>query len=259
MDVAYEGRGLAGPALVLVHGFPADRRMWRGQLAGLGAHARVIALDLPGFGASPSRADDTFTMDAMADVVMALADGLGIERMVLAGLSMGGYVVFSALRRYAARLDGAILLDTRAEPDAATARESRLADAERALTEGPGFLYAKLADVLFAAGTAETRPELAREVEGWIAGQSRTGVAAALRGKAARPDARPQLAGIAVPTLVVAGHEDRITPAAGMRSMAAAIPGATYAEVPGGHVAPLEHPDEVNAAIALFLSRLPEG
>src|SRR5687768_10218295 len=102
-DLAYEGRGTRGPAVILLHGFPLDRGMWRGQLAGLGARARVVAPDLPGAGHSPAPASDTLTMEAIADEVLELADALGFDRFVLAGLSMGGYVALDLARRHPGR------------------------------------------------------------------------------------------------------------------------------------------------------------
>ncbi len=252
-DLAFEGRGTSGVPLLLVHGFPVDRRMWRGLLERLGDVARVVALDVPGFGGSPPVMRDTVTMDDLADVVAAVADAVGFERFALGGLSMGGYACFAALRRMPERIERLILCDTRAEADSEEARAGRLADAERALAEGPGFFVDKMRDKMFAPATPRDRPELFEEVDGWMRGASAQGVAALLRGMAARPDSRPQLGAIAVPTLVIGGRDDKITPPDGMRAMARAIPGATCVEVPGGHLAPLEFPDEVAAAIRPFL------
>jgi 3-oxoadipate enol-lactonase len=254
-DLAYEGRGTAGPAVILLHGFPLDARMWRGQLAGLGELARVVAVDLPGFGRSPPPDVETLTMDDLAGNVMAVADALGFDRFVLGGLSMGGYVALAAHRRYASRLEGLILCDTRAEADPEPARAGRHADAARALAEGTAFFVDRQRDSMFAPATLASRPELVAEVETWMRAVSPATLAAALRGMAARPDAQGELARITAPTLVISGRDDKITPPEGMAALARAIPGATLAQVPGGHLAPLEHPDETVAAIAAFLTR----
>jgi 3-oxoadipate enol-lactonase len=251
--IAYEGRGTSGPPLVLVHGFPMHRAMWRGQLADLGASARVVAIDLPGFGDSAPPDADVLGMEDLATAVLAVADALGLERFVLGGLSMGGYVALAAARRYPGRLSGLVLLDTRAEPDAEAAREGRHADAARVLSEGTGFFIEKMRPMWVAPDTA---PEITGELEAMARAAAPASVAAGLRGLAARPDARPHLGRIEVPTLVISGRDDRVTPPDVMRPMADEIPGATFVEVPGGHFSPLERPGEVNAALAAFLNRL---
>jgi pimeloyl-ACP methyl ester carboxylesterase len=255
-DLAYEGRGTTGPAFILVHGFPLDRRMWRHQVAALGELARVVAVDLPGVGGSPAPSTATFTMDAFGDAVVALADGLGFERFVLGGLSMGGYVALSLARRHPERLAGLVLMDTRAEGDTPEAAAGRHADAERILAEDRAdFFIEKMKPSWLAPATFASRPELVAEIEAMARGFSPKSVAAILRGLAARRDQREVLRDVAVPTLVLCGQDDKITPPAGMHALAGSIPGARFARVPGGHFAPLEHPDEVNAELAAFLSR----
>jgi pimeloyl-ACP methyl ester carboxylesterase len=225
--------------------------MWRAQIEGLGGSARVVALDLPGFGHSPAPQVEVRTMADFADAVIALADALGFSRFVLCGLSMGGYVAFAVARAHPERLAGLVLCDTRAEPDTAEAVPGRLADAERALREGVGFYVEKMMPKYVAAGApAGVRAEVERAMRRTPA----WGFAAALRGIATRPDARPELGAIAVPTLCVVGAEDALTPEAGMRALAAAVPGAELVVVPGGHLAPLESPEPVNAAVGRFLA-----
>jgi pimeloyl-ACP methyl ester carboxylesterase len=245
--ITYQGAGTSGPPIVLVHGFPVDAGMWHGQLAGLGGVARVVAPDLPGFGGS---APGPAGMADYADAVVALANALGFQRFVLGGLSMGGYVAFAAARAHRERLLGLILCDTRAEPDTPESVQARMADADRALREGTAAYIERLLDLVGASGPARA------ELERMMRAVAPASFAAALRGIALRPDARPELPGLDLPVLCLVGADDRITPPDGMRAMAAAIPHATFEIVPGGHAAPLEHPAEANAAIARFLSRL---
>jgi pimeloyl-ACP methyl ester carboxylesterase len=254
--LAYEGRGTRGPLLLLVHGFPADRRMWRGLMAELAGAARVVAVDLPGFGDSPPPAGDTLGMDEMADAALEVADALGGGRVVLGGLSMGGYVALAAARRHRARLAGLLLFDTRAEADTPEGAEGRRTTATRVLAEGIDFFVERSRPLWFTPETLAGRPAVVAAVDAMAARASRQGVAAALRGMAARPDTRPHLATLRVPTLVVCGRQDPITPPESMRAMAAAIPGAVFAEVPGAHFSPVEHPAEVAAEVAAFLTRL---
>src|SRR5262249_25811042 len=176
---------------------------------------------------------------------------LGFARFVLCGLSMGGYVALALARAHRDRLAGLILCDTRAEPDAPENVPGRLADAERALVEGVGFYVGEMMPKYLAPNAA---PAVRAEVERMMKRTPRAGFAAALRGIATRPDARPWLGALGVPTLCIVGAEDAITPEAGMRAMAAAIPGAELVVVAGGHVAPMESPEAVNDAIGTFLA-----
>jgi pimeloyl-ACP methyl ester carboxylesterase len=258
IPIAYEGRGTQGPPVILIHGFPIDRSMWRGQIDGLGSIARVIAPDLPGFGVSPPASDGyaPTTMDEYADCVVALVDGLGFQRFVAVGLSMGGYVAFTLARRYPHRLAGLVLCDTRAEPDAPEAAQARHQDADRVLVEGLSFIVEKHVKNLLAPEALARRRDLVNAVEAMIHRSSWQGVAAALRGMAQRRDMRPILPRIAVPTLVVVGSDDAITPPRNVQGMAAAIPSAELAVIPGaGHLAPFEAPDAVNTAIRKLLRR----
>ncbi len=258
LPIAYEGRGATGLPVIFIHGFPLDRSMWRGQIDGLGGICRAVAMDLPGFGATPAASDgrSQTTMDDYADCVITLADALGFQRFVACGLSMGGYVAFTLARRYAHRLSGLILCDTRAEGDAPETARNRHIDADRVLGEGLAFLLEKHVRILLAPETLARRRDLVNAVEAMIHRCSWQGVAAALRGMSTRRDFRPVLNRIGIPTLVIAGAEDAITPPAGAQLMATAIPGAELAVIPGaGHLAPLEAPDLVNTAIRKLLRR----
>jgi pimeloyl-ACP methyl ester carboxylesterase len=223
--------------------------MWREQLAGLSSVAKVVAVDLPGFGDSAVPAARSRSMDDLADAVLAVASGLGFARFLLAGLSMGGYVAFAVARKAREKLDGLILLDTRAEPDTPAVRDGRLADADRALHDGTGFFVAKQLPLV------TDRPDTAAEAELMMRQVRPETLAATLRGMADRPDSRPLLGGLAVPTLVIGGSTDKITPPESMRALATAIPGADLTIVQGGHLSPMDDPHAVNAAIAGFLSR----
>ncbi|MBN2022116.1 MAG: alpha/beta fold hydrolase [Pirellulales bacterium] len=245
-----------GKPLVLIHGFPLDHTMWEPQLAMLARQCRVIAPDLRGFGHS-SATEGTVTMEQMADDVVAVAEALGVSgRFVLGGLSMGGYVAMAFWRKYASRLAGLILCDTRAGPDAPEAAAARLDTADRILREGPALLVDSMTPRLLAESTRRNQPELVAAVQDVILRANRQGVAAALRGMAQRPDSTSILSRIDCPTLVLVGREDPISPPEEMRAMAEAIPGARLAEIPrAAHLAPLENPVAANAAIAAFLAQ----
>jgi len=247
----------SGPPVVLVHGFPLDHAMWDAQVEALKGEHRVIVPDLRGFGQS-GVTEGTVTMEQFADDVAALLDALDIkEPVVLGGLSMGGYVVFAFVRRHRERLRGLVLCDTRSAPDSPEAAAARHETAEQVLREGPGSLVDGMPDKLLAPSTREQRPEVAGALRRVIATSDPRGLAAAARGMAGRPDAGPVLPEIGCPTLVVVGHHDLISPPAEMRAIAAAIPNARLVEVPdAGHMAPMENPAAVNAALREFLALL---
>jgi pimeloyl-ACP methyl ester carboxylesterase len=233
--------------------------MYRGQIDGLSGHARVVALDLPGFGDSPSVADasKTQTMDALATHVIAVADALGFDRFVLGGTSMGGYVAFAVLRKHRARVLGLALMDTRAEPDSPEGKKKRYDDAERVAHEGTGFMIEPQLGRLLSPRTVVERPDLKNAAELMMRRSAVDGVAATMRGLGERRDARAELAKIDVPTVVIVGSDDVITPPPVAKAMASAIPGAQLAIIPNaGHLAAFEQPTATNVALRTLLRKV---
>ncbi|MGD9854528.1 MAG: alpha/beta fold hydrolase, partial [Planctomycetaceae bacterium] len=240
LHVVDRGSGLP---LLLVHGFPLDHTMWCGQIDHFAATHRVIAPDLRGFGQSTVN-DEPITMATYADDLAALLDSLGItEPVCFCGLSMGGYIAWAFVEQHRARLGSLILCDTRAAADNEAARETREQTAVRVLAEGPGFLADGMVEKLFTKSTREERPEIIKQTQDVIRNTSPISIAAASRAMAARPDVTDCLPAIDVPTLVLVGQHDAISPPADMRTIAAALPQATYIEIKdAGHMAPLERP-----------------
>lgn len=247
----------AGMPVVFVHGFPLDHSMWDAQIAYLSGRWRVIAPDMRGFGGSQSHGE-TSTMEQMADDVAGALDNLGIdEPIVLCGLSMGGYVAFAFWRKYAARLRGLVLCDTRAAADTPEAAAARFETVERLLAEGTTPLADAMLPKLFAPATLAERPNVSAIERQKILAAEPAGLAAALRGMAARRDFTDELANVACPVLVIVGREDVISTVDEMRAMAAAIVGSEFVILPSaGHLTPLENPDGFNEAIEQFLTRV---
>jgi pimeloyl-ACP methyl ester carboxylesterase len=253
ITIGYDDEG-TGDALVLVHGHPFDRSMWRPQVERFSrAGWRVVAPDLRGYGEStvvPGKS----TLDLFAADIAALLDRLGIERFVLGGLSMGGQIVLECHRLFAHRLRGLVLADTSAPADTEAGREWRRATAERLLREGMR-PYAE--EVLYKMVSRSAPPDVAAHVLGMMRGTDPAGAAAALRGRAERPDYVAMLAGVAVPALVVVGAEDEFTPLADARLMSDAIPDATLAVIEGAaHLPNLERPADFDEALQDFLKSL---
>jgi len=253
VSLAVEDIG-SGPPVLFLHGFPLDHSMWAEQLSALAASHRVIAPDLRGFGAS-GVTPGKVTMVQMADDCAGLIDALGIQTPIaLVGLSMGGYVAWQFVQRHAAKLGKLVLCDTRSVADTPQAAETRLKMAEHVLKHGTSAVAEAMLPKLFAPATYEKRPQVVESVRRMMLAAPPTGVAAAQHGMAARPDVSSMLPTIQVPTLVICGEHDAISPLAEMRTIAESIPGATLVVVPdAGHMAPMENPGVVNAALKEFL------
>jgi pimeloyl-ACP methyl ester carboxylesterase len=196
-------------------------------------------------------------MDRYADDLVAFLDALGVARAVVCGLSMGGYIAFSMLRRHRERIRGLILADTRATADTDDVRANRAALIEVIEREGMDALAARQLSSSVARSTLARQPELVETVRHMMASVPAEGAIGALRAMAERPDSTPLLAGIDVPTLVVGGAEDAITSPDVLRSMAAAIPRSRVEILQqGGHLCPLERPAAFNHVVSEFLGAL---
>ena len=252
---AYDDGGYGEP-LVLLHGFPHDRTLWSQQRIALASRARCITPDLAGFGESALH--EHVTIDAYADDVMRLLDHLGVERAIIGGLSMGGYVALACWRRHAARVSGLILSDTKSTGDTDEAKRKR--DEMIALVERDGVQALAAAQITGMVGkrTRESNPALVDLVRTMMERQPADAVIAALRALRDRPDATPDLTTITVPTLILVGDEDVITPPTDARAMFAALPSAAEAQLDiiagAGHASCVERPAAVTHAIADFLA-----
>lgn len=244
-----------GPPLLFVHGFPLDHRMWKHQIEEFSQSYRVIAPDLRGFGNSSSVANDaTLTMRHFADDLAEMLSVLKVEEPVcLIGLSMGGYVAFQFREHHRSQLESLVLCDTRSIADSDEVRENRFKTAQAVLGSGSKPLAETMSSKLFAPGVTETVLE---EVRSMIMESSPSGIAAASRGMAERPDVTDRLPEIDVPTLVLVGEHDSISSPAEMREIADQIPGAEYVVIPdAGHMSPMENYDAFNRSLATFLER----
>ncbi len=249
----YEEHGQGVPVM-LVHAFPLSGVMWQTQCAALEGNYRCIVPDMRGFGRS-DMPPGPITMEQCADDLAGLLDVLGIERVVLGGLSMGGYIAFAFLRRYAGRVRALVLADTRTAADTEEGRAGRETNAQIAETQGASAIADMMIPILLSP-TAP--PALQAQMRSMIEDNQPQGIAAALRGMALRPDSADLLPHIQVPTLIVCGQEDTLTTPAEMRTMHAAIPGSQFVEIAGaGHAANLEQPEAFNKALLVFLAGLP--
>jgi pimeloyl-ACP methyl ester carboxylesterase len=257
VDLAYIDRG-AGQPVVLLHGFPLDHTMWSAQIDALSARYRVIAPDLRGFGqsslgnADPARG---ITMEQYADDLAALLDvQLVTEPIVLVGFSMGGYIAWQFVRKYAQRLRALVQCDTKAAADTENARDTRIRMAENVAEWGSARIAEMTGPKMLADSSFQMKRSVVEAVRDVIERTSPDAIAAAQRGMAARPDVTGRLPKINVPTLIIVGAEDAISPPQEMRAIADAIPDAQFVEIPNaGHMTTMENPEAVNAALLSFM------
>jgi len=254
ISLGYEDAG-HGNAVILLHAFPLSRAMWSAQVNALQSEYRVITPDLRGFG-DTDRFTDAPSIETMADDVAALLDAINLrEPIILGGLSMGGYVSLAFARKYPHRLRALILADTRAEADSPEARHNRSASIELVKNQGPAALVEQMLPKLLGERTTKEKPEVLAQVRSIAASQSRPSIIGGLEALRDRPDATAGLGKIRLPTLVLVGSEDSLTPPSVADALAARIAGARKVIISGaGHLANLEQPQLFNHALRSFLA-----
>lgn len=245
-----------GETIVLLHAFPLNCKMWEPQAKFLSESYRIITPDYPGFGRSPyppAQPDMRF----YAERILELLDKLELERVVLGGLSMGGYVAFACLGLFPERISGLLLANTRPEPDSEEVRENRKDMACRVSEEGVGVLIDLQMELLLSPTTLQNEPLVVEQVKSMILESSPDGVVGALGAMRDRPDSTPLLSDIEVPTLVVGGEEDGISSPEVMGAMAEKISDAEHHTLSGAaHLSNLEAPGEFNSIFGEFLKKL---
>lgn len=259
LQLTYEEAG-SGPPVMLVHGFPLNRRMWWPQVEILAAEGfRVIAPDLPGFGESEPPATE-WRLERYADTLIALLDSLGTRQATICGMSMGGYILLDLLKRHPERCSAAVFIVTKSGADDAAGKERRLALAREATSHGSHVVADVFANILFAPGIPERMPELVREVYGWMTATPPAGISAGLMAMRGREDYTGILPSIRVPSLVIGADSDRAIPPENSRMLAEAMSSAMLCTIPGGgHMVNMEQPEAFNRCLLDFLrSALPD-
>ncbi len=253
----YDDQGDGIPVLFL-HGFPHDRTLWTSQRVALSRQARCIVADIRGFG--HSSAHGPYSMDQYADDVAALLDWLQLEQAVICGLSMGGYIAMAMWRRHPERVRALVFCDTKAGPD--TDEGKRRRDELIALVKRDGTRGIADAHITGMVGsmTRERRPDVVASLRAMMGRQSAAGVIGALQALRDRPDSRDTLKSVSVPSLVVVGEDDALTPIKEARAIADALPSAARVRLDiisgAGHVPCLERPAATTHALSDFLSTL---
>ena len=245
-----------GEPILLLHAFPLNGKMWEPQAKAFSDEYRIVTPDHPGFGRSPyppAQPDMRF----YAERIQELLDRLELERVVLGGLSMGGYVAFSCLRLFPERISGLVLANTRPDTDSEEVRRSRKDMACRVADEGVGVLIGLQMERLLSTATLQNEPLVVEQVKSMMLESSPDGAVGALGAMRDRPDSTPLLPEIDVPTLVVGGEEDGISSPEVMGEMAQKIPNSEHYTLSGaGHLSNLEAAGEFNDVLGGFLKNL---
>ena len=254
VEIGYDDVGTGIP-VAFIHGFPHNRALWAPQLGALVDRARCIAPDLRGFGESSKHGP--FTIDQFADDVAMLLRNLGVERAVVAGISMGGYVAFALWRRHRSLVRALVLADTRAGADSDEARAKRIALIDVARTRGSGAVADNQITGMVGKTTRAKRPALIDEVHRMLESAGVDGIVGALEAMMGRIDSTTTLATIDVPTLVVVGAEDVLTPVSEAELLREAIRGSKLEVIEhAGHVSNFERPAAFNHVLSEFLAAL---
>src|SRR2546425_7044683 len=276
IDSAFSGRA---PAVILLHGFPFNRSMWRGQIEFLSAHDyRVVAPDLRGLGEMSGKLQfvtdaagretrrqaeayrTVATMEEMARDVAALMDQLKIDRAAICGLSMGCYVAFEFIHLFRSRVRALVLCGPRAQGPDDAEKKSRAEQAQRVLAEGMQFAVASISRSLLAEATLREKPEVVESVRNMVLRTDPRGAAAAQNGMAARRDYSDELAKITVPTLIIAGREDGVRKPEDAEFIHRGIRGSQLVTIDdAGHLMNMERPEIFNRALVTFLHSVSEA
>jgi pimeloyl-ACP methyl ester carboxylesterase len=252
VTLGYNDQGKGTP-LVFLHAFPFNRTMWEPQTA-LSSRCRVITIDLRGHGESDAPFW-RYSLEQYADDVKALLAHLDVPKAVFVGLSMGGYLEFTLFRRYPELIRGLVFADTRAEADRPDQVKWRFELAQRAGTMGAAAVVRDMLPKLLSHKRYAKDPDFVERVRSIQASAPTPGIIGDLMAMAERPDSTGMLASIRVPTLVMAGEDDVLTPPADAERIARGINGATLIIIPdAGHMSNMEQPAVFNRALEDFVA-----
>ncbi len=256
LTISYNDVGQGSIPLIFLHGFPFDKSMWKGQLDALKSSNRAIAYDIRGFGKSTNE-NTALTIDLFSEDLLLFMDKLNIEKAILCGLSMGGYIALDAIKRFPERFEALILCDTQCIADNAEVKENRYKTIEQIKLDGATEFNEKFIKSIFHPDSLNNKTELVERLKNTVFANSREIIIAGLTALAERSETCSSLDSIRIPTLIICGKEDKVTPLVQSEFMQEHIEGASLKILDNaGHVSNLEQPDEFNKYVAGFLNSL---
>lgn len=243
-------------AVVLIHGFPFNHEMWTPQIQALQDKFRVVAYDLRGHGSS-GVGDGQYMLEFFVDDLLGLLDHLKIEKAVLCGMSMGGYIALRAIERNPEWVKGLILADTQSKSDSNEAKLKRATAIKSVKANGVNAYADDFVKSVFTPQTLAGNEAAVEKIRRIIQRNSSLGICGALLALASRTDTTEALSGIQVPTLILVGEHDALTPPSASQDMHSKIPNSEFHLVPNAaHMSNIESPEEFNKQILTFLDRL---
>ncbi len=246
----------AGTPVIFLHGFPFSHKMWEPQMKALPNNVRAISYDIRGHGESQV-ADGQYTIEFFVDDLIALLDHLVIDKAVVCGLSMGGYIALRAYERHPDRIQALVLADTKSSADGNEAKVGRAAAMIAVKRDGVPAFAESFVKKVFATETFSKNAHAVTFIKDLIRGNTILGISGTLLAMAARTDTTHVLPSIDVPTLILVGEEDALTPPADSEAMHAKIKGSELVRIPGAaHMSNLENESAFNEALLAFLKKL---
>ncbi|MFH0990382.1 MAG: alpha/beta fold hydrolase [bacterium] len=256
--INYTERGLPqGSPIIFIHGFPFNHSMWDPQMMALPNHYRAITYDIRGHGLSEI-GDGQYTIDLFVEDLIALLDHLVIDRTTVCGLSMGGYIALRALERYPERFNALILSNTRAESDSNETKVKRFATFKMIKERGVSVFAEQFVQSIFSDDTKSKNDALVNSFTRLIQTNSPLGICGTILALASRTDLLAGLSQIAIPTLILVGEHDTLTPVSASRTMREHIQRSTLKVIShAAHISNLENPIEFNKVLVEFLNEVP--
>jgi 3-oxoadipate enol-lactonase len=258
ISISYNTCGEGFMPIIFIHGFPFNKSMWQGQLDYFGKKTHAIAYDIRGFGGSGSEALRPASIELFAEDLIAFMDGLHIEKAIVCGLSMGGYILLNALNRFPDRFSAVILADTQCIADSLETKEKRSKTIEEIASNGLKIFAQEFVKKIFSNAAFTHKKEIVKPIKSVIESTAPAGVIAGLRALANRSEMCGTLSKIKIPALIICGSLDKITPIEQAEFLHENIPNSTIQIInKAAHMTNLEQPNHFNKSIEKFIDGLP--
>ena len=254
--LSYDDVGEGNTPIICLHGYPFDKTMWKEQLEFLKSSYRIIACDIRGFGKSTDE-ESNLSIDLFSEDLIAFMDKLNIDKAIICGLSMGGFIALNALKRFQNRFEALILCDTQCIADTVKVKKKRYKiindiDVNGVTDFNEGFIKS-----VFHKDSFNNKKELVKNLHNVVFSNSQHIITMGLTVLAERSETCSSLKDINIPTLIICGREDEVTPLVQSESMNSTIKGSVLCVIDdAGHVSNLEQPDEFNKHLLNFLTDL---
>jgi pimeloyl-ACP methyl ester carboxylesterase len=254
--LSYDDVGEGSIPVIFLHGYPFDKTMWQVQVEFLKSSYRLIPCDIRGFGKSKDE-ESHLSIDLFGEDLISFMDQLNIEKAIVCGLSMGGFIALNVLKRFPGRFEGLILCDTQCIADTTEVKEKRYETIDEIKIDGTTAFIEQFIKNVFHKDSLNNKKELVEELRRVVFSNSQHVITMGLTALAERLEACSTLNEITIPTLIICGREDAVTPLVQSEFMNANIKGSILHVIDNaGHVSNLEHPDEFNQQLLSFLTEL---